>query len=764
MDNVVDQKDNCPDTSNPNQSDLDGDGIGDACDPDQDGDGIKEDGDGSNTEGDNPCDGMTTSGCDDNCPKTPNSNQNDKDKDGTGDVCDPDTTRQTGKPFDQSCTYNYARNQNGKFSPNLEWSLGIPGGATDPASTQVMMTPAVANLTDDNGDGKIDDKDTPDVLYTTFSTTGNNSGWDNLKAGTLRVASGDGSGLHWSVGPDELAGEANVPSNNLGVQPAGNVAIGDIDGDDKPEIIAGAWFGGLVALEHDGTFKWATTATDPDGDRVPHQFKFWWGGPSIADMDEDGTPEIVAGAAVFDHTGKLEWNGDAISSLSRVGEGINWSAGNAMNDWYTGTLSLVADIDGQGGQEVVTGITAYNPNGTVLWEASDTWNGANPLPDGFPAVGDFGDVNGKTGPEVVVSADGTLRVHDGKTGKVVWGPMDVTRGTNSMGQPIPGGRIGAPTVADFDGDGTPEVGIAGSNQYVTVEIDLANPPSKFKDAVLWRKVTQDESSNMTGSSVFDFEGDGRAEVVYNDELHLRVFDGKTGKVLFKQSNTSFTGLEYPIIADVEGDGAAEIVVSSNNFECGDVLKGCSGNTFSGIKVFSEVNDNWVATRRIWNQHTYHVNNVNADGTIPVQETPSWSSHNTYRLNKLTRVPPQAAPDLKADMPDMPGGSECARTVSTWVTNGGAVRVGAGIDVSVYAVNGNDRRFLGKGKTLLPLDPGESERVDVDVMIPSSGGPWEIQTVVDDDNGSGLAPKTGAENECNEMNNRAVVQSNVTCMP
>ena len=39
-DGFVDQQDNCPDVSNPTQTDLDNDGIGDACDLDKDGDGI----------------------------------------------------------------------------------------------------------------------------------------------------------------------------------------------------------------------------------------------------------------------------------------------------------------------------------------------------------------------------------------------------------------------------------------------------------------------------------------------------------------------------------------------------------------------------------------------------------------------------------------------------------------------------------------------------------------------------------------------------
>ncbi|HEV8336356.1 MAG TPA: lamin tail domain-containing protein [Candidatus Polarisedimenticolia bacterium] len=39
QDGLVDSRDNCPDSYNPAQGDLDGDGMGDACDPDQDGDG-----------------------------------------------------------------------------------------------------------------------------------------------------------------------------------------------------------------------------------------------------------------------------------------------------------------------------------------------------------------------------------------------------------------------------------------------------------------------------------------------------------------------------------------------------------------------------------------------------------------------------------------------------------------------------------------------------------------------------------------------------
>lgn len=67
--------DNCPSVYNPNQNDTDGDSMGDACDPDDDGDGVRD---------------PWEPGSDDDCPRTPNSGQVDTDNGGRGDKCDPD--------------------------------------------------------------------------------------------------------------------------------------------------------------------------------------------------------------------------------------------------------------------------------------------------------------------------------------------------------------------------------------------------------------------------------------------------------------------------------------------------------------------------------------------------------------------------------------------------------------------------------------------------------------------------------------------------
>ena len=109
-DGIFDCVDNCHNDLNGNQEDIDGDGIGDACDEDIDGDGIKNssdncvyvynprpsliqpqsdiDGDGIGDECDEDIDGDGILNADDNCPYKSNPEQLDTDNDNVGDACD----------------------------------------------------------------------------------------------------------------------------------------------------------------------------------------------------------------------------------------------------------------------------------------------------------------------------------------------------------------------------------------------------------------------------------------------------------------------------------------------------------------------------------------------------------------------------------------------------------------------------------------------------------------------------------------------------
>ena len=101
-------------------------------------------------------------------------------------------------------------------------------------------------------------------------------------------------------------------------------------------------------------------------------------------------------------------------------------------------------------------------------------------------------------------------------------------------------------------------------------------------AVLWQMPVEDFSSARTGSSVFDFEGDGKAEVLYADERHFYVFDGETGSVRMRIANGSKTTFEYPLVADIDNDGSAEVVLPSSQ-------------TNMGVRVYESASNSWVNT-------------------------------------------------------------------------------------------------------------------------------------------------------------------------
>src|SRR5690606_10940990 len=95
-------------------------------------------------------------------------------------------------------------------------------------------------------------------------------------------------------------------------------------------------------------------------------------------------------------------------------------------------------------------------------------------------------------------------------------------------------RGGPPTVADFDDDGRPEIGVAGGYSYAVFDMNrpgedvpagsVPADPGAGQLFMRWSQETQDLSANASGSSVFDFQGDGAAEVIYADECYVRAYD------------------------------------------------------------------------------------------------------------------------------------------------------------------------------------------------------------------------------------------------
>ncbi len=396
-----------------------------------------------------------------------------------------------------------------------------------------------------------------------------------------------------------------------------------------------------------------------------------YGAASLADLDGDGVPEVISGRSVLNADGTIRWRG-AGSDGARA-------------------RSIVADIDLDGVPEIIGGNTVYRADGSIAWT-----NGS--VVDGWTAVADF---DADPFAEIVVVGTGRIWLleHDGS---VAWGPVT-----------LPGGGAGGPpTIGDVDGDGEPEIGVAGNSRYVVFETD---------GSIRWSTVTRDGSSQQTGSTVFDLDGDGSVEVVYGDELMLRVYRGTDGTVLWSVPSPSGTLFEYPLAVDVDGDGNAEIVKASNNY----AFRGTTG-----IQVFGDASDGWVSTRTIWNQHSYHVTNVEVDGSIPAQETNNWQvpGLNHYRLNAFAPDEGRAAdaPDLTASYIRLDQ-TYCEDRVDVYarIGNGGSARVGPGVVVRLF--DGDPRAggvLIGEATTYEGLLPDEF----IDLVMPWERPPRGLRAI------------------------------------
>ena len=485
-------------------------------------------------------------------------------------------------------------------------------------------------------------------------------------------ASQDGPGTVRAIRGD---GSEELWSAVDGLCATSGLAAGDLDGDGMVELVGITQTQQIRAFEHDGTIKW-TTAASYVGD-----MSYCYSTPAIADMDADGKPEVIVGRVILDAAG------------SERGKGAFGTGAAGFS-----SASFAADIDGDGQQEVVVGNALYRVDGSAIW--------SNGLADGYPAVADF-DGDGK--PEIVVSGSGAVRLQNGGGG-TVW----------SVVNPAQGG--GPPTIADFDGDGEPEVGVAGKTNYVVFETD---------GTVLWQQPTQDASSAATGSSVYDFEGDGIADVVYADETTLYVYSGKDGAIKLNYAeHASATIIEYPLVADVDGDDQVEIVVAHTGY---------NGPEF-GITVLGDMDKSWRPGRRIWNQHAYNITNVTDDGGVPKLPDPNWLTYNNFRSGDLSAADGLAAPDLKLIAPDSClneclGGTQAI--VWYQLANLGAGALTAGATVEVYGTTMGVEKLLATQEFDMVLAPGEvsaGQNVLVDILALEAlrmvAKPAEEECVVD----------------------------------
>lgn len=332
------------------------------------------------------------------------------------------------------------------------------------------------------------------------------------------------------------------------------------------------------------------------------------GTPSFADFNHDGYPEVYIGNAVYDAaTLKLLCQGPTNGNKGLSHRGSN--PGTYNHRTYN-AIPFAYDVIGDEKMELICGNTIYNVNIVSRTNPSlnsITVNKTITPPSGYPQDGQVViadlDLDGKV--EVLLVNDPTYDntandifyyAYKPSTGQILFSFTHYGRGTNY------------PAVCNIDNDPYPEILLTDYLHNVPDErmYCMRYAPGTGLNTI-W-STHHNDPSGMTTMAFFDFNLDEIPEIVYRDGYNLNIINGQNGQIQYSYPMYSGTASEHPIVADVNSDGHAEIII-------GGFLDYDYGvNGYGSLTMFG--NENWPMTRHVWNQFAYNVTNINDDLTVP----------------------------------------------------------------------------------------------------------------------------------------------------
>ncbi|MBR1514872.1 MAG: T9SS type A sorting domain-containing protein [Bacteroidales bacterium] len=341
---------------------------------------------------------------------------------------------------------------------------------------------------------------------------------------------------------------------------------------------------------------------------------------SLADFNGDGYPELYSGSDIFD-AATLKWlcsgPADGNKGLGFRGPPLQ-TAVNTHHTYYA--MSLAYNVLDDTRQELICGNTIYNVD--IVSRTNPTLNSITVnktvtppsgfTQDGHVLIADF-DLDGES--EVLVLRDNT---DDHTNGNIYIYAYKPSTGQILFQKAHHAFCTSYPFVGNIDEDPYPEIVLLEKQLYSTAYLFCWRFTPSGGLSTVWQQEHND-SSGQTGLTLFDFNQDGIMELVYRDNKNLRILNGSgkshiTGNDtiqpydLYSKRMSAGTGVEYPIVADVNGDGYAEIVATG-------LLNSTEEVGYGGLHIFGSPG-NWSPARPVWNQYMYHVTNVNEDLTIP----------------------------------------------------------------------------------------------------------------------------------------------------
>ena len=359
-------------------------------------------------------------------------------------------------------------------------------------------------------------------------------------------------------------------------------AVADIDGNGRNEVLA---------VGDSAVYGWNETGAGIPGFPLTTGDKLILGPIALADLDQDGKLEIAAGtrASVANGQGGVfVWRSTG-ALLNGWPQRVAWNTQYSNNASWVSSIAL-ADIDGNGDLEVVAGTTnnaSGNPNlgipvpNLYAWHSNGTLVTGN-WPNWYTAAGIYsalavGDLTGGGSANVIVGRDFLNLYAYRSDGSFLSGwPIETYQNSNGgnyyTDNRLEYSDVGAPILADLDGDGQTEVIVCGNlvspgNRGVVFNSGLLvlGPDGTrrhgWETAALGSGILAHVDLLRQAPAVADLDDDGQLEIVIaTHDGWIRAYKADRTvlwAVNFTRGATLFAS--EPAIGDIDGDKALEIV-------------------------------------------------------------------------------------------------------------------------------------------------------------------------------------------------------------
>ena len=314
----------------------------------------------------------------------------------------------------------------------------------------------------------------------------------------------------------ELGTIQNGPPNG-GYLPV-NGLIGDFNGDGLPDIVIGINGYGPVLYLNNGT---ANPFQDVPGLFVstppaPGTTGVGWGGAVMADVNNDGHPDIaIAGF----NTPNMIYLNDGTSNA------FNGASGFAIGTQDTAYVPALGDVNGDGFVDMVVANTNHVPSRLYLTNGAPLTSGGystvqvgTDLGYGQNAV--IADVNGDGKPDIILTYTVAETLATDPSGVVIYfnnGSSNPFANVTPV-RLLVGQSISAIAVADLNGDGKADLIVSAANNAnatstLYVYLNTGSPSQPF-DTPTTLQPDQNLGGPCVGITVGDVNGDGLPDLIF----------------------------------------------------------------------------------------------------------------------------------------------------------------------------------------------------------------------------------------------------------